>query len=399
MLMKSVPNSSRTTVTRTSEHVSQGHPDKACDQFADAILDQILDSARINEKGAAKDLDQPNRQRAAIEILAKGFLVIVSGEIRMGPRVAQCVSVADIIKNKWSAIGYPSAEKVTVLNHLQVQSSELQANADREGAGDQGIMVGFATNETNCFMPREYEAARDLCLRIQQLAKEGTAPWLRADAKTQVTLNSEGRVERVIISVHHANEIDGATKADSITRRIKAVLMEHAIEPLLGKSVTADRVIVNGSGSFVVGGTVGDAGVVGRKIVIDAYGPHVPVGGGAYSGKDPSKVDRSAAYMARHIAKTATAMRIQRANSVTVHIAYGIGQQQPEMVTAVTDAGVDISDWVMSRFPDLAPAAIIDRLGLWRTGESSDWRYQDTAAYGHFGRNLFPWEQIADVSD
>ena len=163
--------------------------------------------------------------------------------------------------------------------------------------------------------------------------------------------------------------------------------------------IASDRITVNGTGSFIVGGTIGDAGVVGRKIVVDAYGPHVAVGGGAYSGKDPTKVDRSAAYMARYIANTAARMRIRGANAVTVHLAYCIGLRQPEMVLAVTDASIDISDWVRARFPDLSPRAIAETLGLWRTSEESVWRFQDTAAFGHYGRDIFPWEQIAPVSD
>lgn len=383
---------------RTAEHVSQGHPDKACDQFADAILDAALDAARATN-AAASELDYPSRQRTAVEILAKDYLVVVSGEVRMGPRVISQVDVANIVRNKWAEIGYLDAEKVTVVNHLQVQSPELQSSSDRDGAGDQGIMVGFATNETRSGLPREYEAARDLCMKIQALAKNGVAPWIRADAKTQVTLDCDGRIDRVVIAVHHAPSVDGATDPAAIQKRIKAVLLEHAIEPILGADVAPDRVTVNGTGSFVIGGTIGDAGVVGRKIVVDAYGPHVPVGGGAYSGKDPSKVDRSAAYMARHIAKTAAMLRIRDAKSVTVHLAYCIGLRQPEMILAVTDSGVDISDWVAARFPDLSPRHICDTLGLWRVEPTSKWRYQDAAAFGHFGRDAFPWENLAQVSD
>ncbi len=386
------------TTMRTAEHVSQGHPDKAADQIADCILDAILDAAREIGASDANDPNHPTRQRAAIEMLVKDYLVLLSGEVRMGPGVASRVDVADIVRKKWADIGYPDAEKITVINHIQVQSPELAASSDTDGAGDQGIMVGFATNETKSGLPREYEAARDLCLRIQELGRLGIAPWVRADAKTQVTLAANGDIDRVVIAVQHAAEVDGERETTAIQRRIKEALTEHAIVPLFGE-LPSDRVTVNGTGSFVIGGPIGDAGVVGRKIVVDAYGPHVPVGGGAYSGKDPTKVDRSAAYMARYIANTAARMRIRGAKSVIVHIAHCIGLQQPEMVTAVTDGGVDISDWVRSRFPDLSPRAIAETLGLWRMPSDTSWRFQDTAAFGHYGRGMFPWEKTAPVSD
>jgi S-adenosylmethionine synthetase len=287
---------------------------------------------------------------------------------------------------------------MTVVDHVQVQSPELQVSSDNDGAGDQGIMVGFATNETKSGLPKEYEAARDLCLRIEELRLSGSVPWIRADAKTQITIDANDGIDRVVIAVQHAPEVDGERETSAIQRRIKTVLTEQAIQPLFGE-LPADRITVNGTGSFVIGGPIGDAGVVGRKIVVVAYGPHIAVGGGAYSGKDPTKVDRSAAYMARYIANTAAQMRIRGARSVTVHIAYCIGLRQPDMVTAVTDAGVDISDWVRARFPDLAPRAIAETLGLWRMAPDVAWRFQDTAAFGHYGRDIFPWEKIAPVSD
>jgi S-adenosylmethionine synthetase len=289
------------TGIRTAEHVSQGHPDKACDQFAGSILDSILDAARDVGAHDEADPNHATHQRAAIEMLAKDYLVFVSGEVRMGPEVARRVRVADIVRGKWAEIGYPDADKVSVIDHLQVQSPELQASSDNEGAGDQGIMVGFATNETESGLPKEYAAARDLCLRIQELGRLGIAPWVRADAKTQVTLNAAGDVDRVVIAVRHAADVDGATDPREIQRHIKSTLIEHAIRPLFG-ALSPERISVNGTGSFLIGGPIGDAGVAGRKIVVDAYGPNVPVGGGAYSGKEPTKVDRSAAYMARHIA-------------------------------------------------------------------------------------------------
>ncbi|MGE0741622.1 MAG: methionine adenosyltransferase domain-containing protein [Hyphomonadaceae bacterium] len=383
---------------RTCEHVGQGHPDKACDQFADTILDAILDAARASGGKSNSDLNFASNQRTAIEMLAKDHWLVISGEVSMGPLVAAAIDVDALIRRKWRDIGYDDADKVTIVNHLRPQSPELTTNANTGGAGDQGIMVGFATNGTKSLMPREYELARDLCLSLEELRASGELPWLKCDTKTQVTLNAAGGVERVVIAAQHAAEVEGKTEPETIRAVMTAHLMERAVKPLMGALETS-RLTVNGSGSFIKGGPIGDAGVVGRKIVVDAYGPTVPVGGGAYSGKDPTKVDRSAAYMCRYIAKTAASMRIKGATDVTVSLAYGIGLHQPEMVTAVTDEGVDISDWVKMRFPDLSPRAIADTLDLWRIKTGSAWRYQDTAAYGHYGRDMFPWEQIAQVSD
>jgi S-adenosylmethionine synthetase len=379
---------------RTSEHVSQGHPDKFCDAAADAILDAVLDAARPFRGSAGPNA--PEKQRTALELLAKDHLLVVSGEARIGPEVAAALDVDATLRRKWSEVGYRDAHNLTVINHIRVQSPELQASADNEGAGDQGIMVGYATNETRTFMPAEYEAARTLCKAIQNLRLTKAVSWVGADAKTQVTLGDGGHVERVVIAVQHEPEYRGITDPRALQDLFKNDLMHMAVWPKLG-DVDPDKMTVNGTGSFVVGGPIGDAGMVGRKIVVDAYGPHVPVGGGAYSGKDPTKVDRSAAYMARHIAKTAVALGVRGAQSATVSLAYGIGLRQPDMIRAVTGTGEDISPWVRARFPDLSPRAIIDTLGLWRLDAA--WRYQHAAAFGHYGREEFPWERIAEVSD
>jgi len=381
-----------TALSATAEHVAPGHPDKACDQMADAIVDEVKTGGA--RRGSTDPQDAPNRQRAAIEILAKDHLVVVSGEIRTGPEVTRALDIDAIVRGVWREIGYPGADNLTVINHVRKQSPELQVNADADGAGDQGIMVGYATDSTPTFMPPEYEAARMLCRKVQDLAKDGTAPWIGADAKTQVTLGPDGAAQRVVIAVQHAAEINGQSRPADVQAIIREMLLREAVLPVLG-AVPPSAVVINGSGSFVVGGTIGDAGVVGRKIVVDAYGPRVPVGGGAYSGKDATKVDRSAAYMARHIAKTAVALGVGDARAVTVHLAYAIGSRQPEMITAVTDAGKDVSEWVRSRFRDLSPAAIGEHLGLWRP---QGWSYRATAAYGHYGRPEFPWERIAEVS-
>lgn len=381
---------------RTAEHVSQAHPDKYADQIADAILDGVLDAAKMAAGDDPSSPDHPRHQRVAVEILAKDRLVVVSGEIKLGPTVAGMLDIQAIVRAGWDRVGYPDSTSVTVVNHLQRQSADIAQGVDArsdegEGAGDQGIMVGYATDETPTSMPLEWQAARDLCHRIQSLRTESGMGWLGADTKTQVTLGSDNRPTSVIIAAQHS---DAVATAD-----IRDQLLRHAVKPVFGEEIDTRIVTVNGTGRFVVGGTIGDAGVVGRKIVVDAYGPSVPVGGGAYSGKDPTKVDRSAAYMARHIAKTAVQMGIKGAHTCLVRIAYGIGQTKPAMVTAVTDAGIDISDWVLARF-DLRPRAIIDYLDLLRLGhQGSAWSYCDAASFGHYGRPNFPWERIAAVSD
>lgn len=259
---------------------------------------------------------------------------------------------------------------------------------DTGGAGDQGIMVGYATDETREFLPREYVYARDICWRLAELRKTGKLPWLRSDCKSQVTIDGEGKVHSVIVAAQHVAPPAGLTDEDFLSQLRTDIEADIIAEVLPNRP---DRLVVNGTGVFIVGGPTGDAGVVGRKIVVDAYGPRVPVGGGAYSGKDPTKVDRSAAYFARFIAKTVVAEKVRGAKECTVKLAYGIGQLQPEMVTAVTETGEDVSDWVKSRFRDLSPRSIIETL---RLRHPEGWSYLETAAYGHYGRDTFPWEKV-----
>lgn len=382
----------------TSEHVSQGHPDKFADQFADMVLDEAL---ALSQEAGEVQSGKPVLLRTALEVLAKDQLVLVSGEARFTEAVRAGLDVRAICRRAWEAAGYDNAESVTAINHIQMQSPELSKSSDREGAGDQGIMVGYATRETESMMPPEYELARTLCRKLSDLRAEHD--WLRSDAKTQVTIDSDGRPSRVIIAVQHDDSVvirgaEGQPDNDRTCAEIKHRLVPLAVVPIFGEDFDPALLTVNGSGSFLIGGTIGDAGVVGRKIVVDAYGPRVPVGGGAYSGKDPTKVDRSAAYMARKIAKTAAHMGIRGANAVTVQIAFGIGKTEPEMVSAVTETGADISDWVQSRFPDLSPRNIIDSLDLWRVANRG-WTYHQTASFGHYGHSHYPWEQIAQVSD
>jgi S-adenosylmethionine synthetase len=369
-------------ITRTAEHVSEGHPDKFCDQVADGILDEVL---RLSDN---------NRQRrdsirTAIECLAKDDTLTISGEVKLPDEIRDQLKVGEIAREIWKRIGYGTdAEQLEVRDEIRTQTPDIAQGVDNGGAGDQGIMVGYATDETSEFMPDEWIYARNICLRLTNLRKTETLRWLRSDCKSQVTISDEGRVLSVIIAAQHGELPAGVTESD-FQAQVRSEILAHVIKDVLPN--VPDRLVVNGTGVFLIGGPAGDAGVVGRKIVVDAYGPRVPVGGGAYSGKDPTKVDRSAAYMARYIAKNIVAHKIGNARECTVKIAYGIGQVQPEMVTAITDTGEDLGKWVRSNFNDLSPRHIIDSLEL---RERDGWTYLDTAAYGHYGRDAFPWEKI-----
>lgn len=379
-------------IARTAEHVSAGHPDKFCDQVADRILDEVLTLA------ARQGGETLPRVRTAIECLAKDNLLIVSGEVKLTNEIHSHLDVIRLAREVWKDIGYgDDSEQLTVIDHIRSQSPDIaQGKAEGEGesvadgvgtdfggAGDQGIMVGYATRETAEGMPLEWKLARDLCRKLHDLRHDGTVAWLRSDCKTQVSINPAGKVDSVIVAAQHA---DSATDEE-----IRESILRQVIEPVIG--YLPERVSINGTGRFVIGGPTGDAGVVGRKIVVDAYGPRVPVGGGAYSGKDPTKVDRSAAYMCRHIAKTVLAHHPD-VQECTVSLAYGIGKLQPEMVSAITETGRDLSGWVREKFEDLSPGFIIQSLGL---RHLNGWGYYKTASYGHYGRDEFPWEKVADI--
>lgn len=363
--------------TATAEMVTDGHPDKFCDQVADEILDAAL--------------QQDAATRAGIECLAKDNLLIVSGEIST---IAN-LDIEQIARNVWAfVVGYGPGEELTVINHLKLQSPDIAHGDHSEsggvefgGAGDQGVMVGYATDETLAMLPEEYVLARELCMALRHLRKSEKAAWLRPDGKSQVTLEN-GRVKSVVLAAHHAREMS--------TSDVRRALRERIIEPILAPYLDAgSRVVINGTGTFTIGGPRADAGVVGRKIVVDAYGPRVPVGGGAYSGKDPSKVDRSAAYMARHIAKAVVQNGL--AKECKVALAFGIGQKQPEMVSVRVEpqsSSREVAQWVAEQFRDLRPEAIVEYLAL---RSPNGWSYRSTAAFGHYGREGFPWERAASV--
>lgn len=373
------------SAVRTAEMVTKGHPDKACDQVADAILDAAL--------------RQDPTSRVAIEGIVKDDMLILSGEMT----TRADLNVEAIARRVWQdAIRYGPGERLKVTNHIGLQSSDIAQGVDTGGAGDQGIMVGYATTETPDFMPIEYVLARRLCELLQETRVNGSIPWLRPDGKSQVTMRA-GEVTNVIIAAHHDESVvmeqpgrDGRPMK-TLKPEAREMITKLVIDPAIGGHLgrTPPRVVINGTGAFTVGGPHADAGVVGRKIVIDAYGPRVSVGGGAYSGKDPTKVDRSAAYMCRHIAKTIVAHGIGRATEATVSLAYGIGQMQPEMISAVTNTGRDVSDWVRDTFKDLSPGEIIRRLQL--RSPNGTWCYEETASLGHYGRSNFPWEAVAAI--
>jgi S-adenosylmethionine synthetase len=351
----------------TAEMVTDGHPDKFCDQVADAILDCAL-------KGDPKS-------RVAIECLAKDNLIVISGELSTKANL----NIEEIGRGVWQKIGYGDPQALMVINFIKEQSADIakgkeNGGVDFGGAGDQGVMLGYATDETPEMMPLEYLYARKICQRLKLLRESGELSWLKADGKSQVTIQN-GAVANIVIAAQHVPEID--------IEQVRLELNRHVLEPLFGK---VPNVVVNGTGAFTVGGTFADAGVVGRKIVVDAYGPRVPVGGGAFSGKDPTKLDRSGAYMARLIAKTIVAHKIGDARECLVSLAYAIGQRKPLMVTAITDKGRDVSSFVKKYFPDLSPESITEYLGLC---QPKGWSYLDTAEFGHFGRAGFPWEQIS----
>jgi S-adenosylmethionine synthetase len=378
----------------TSESVSEGHPDKLCDQISDAVLDACL--------------EQDPRSRVACETATKTGFVALLGEIT----TQAFVNFDELVRKVVLEIGYDSSDKgfdghtCAVLTAVASQSPDIAMGVDHAlesrngheitdaevetiGAGDQGMMFGFACNETATLMPMPIYLAHKLTRRQSELRKNGTIAWLRPDAKSQVTIEySQGkpkRVDTVLISTQHAPDVSQAEITELVT--------EHIIMPTLPADMVDNniKVYVNPTGRFVVGGPMGDAGVTGRKIIVDTYGGMGRHGGGAFSGKDPTKVDRSAAYAARYVAKNLVAAGI--ADRVEVQLAYAIGVAHPLSVNVETFGTAKIADEKISalinEFFDLRPGAIIRDLGLRKP------IYQKTAAYGHFGRDdiEFPWER------
>jgi S-adenosylmethionine synthetase len=367
----------------TSESVSEGHPDKICDQISDAILDAYL----------AQDPDA----RVACESLTKTGLAMVAGEIKVKPGVY--IETEDLIRGVIRDIGYTSSEMgfdwetCAVFNALGKQSSDINQGVDRAdpehmGAGDQGLMFGYACRETDVLMPAPITYAHRLVRRQAELRKNGTLPWLRPDAKSQVSfLYEDGRpvhIDTVVLSTQHAPQIGEAD--------LREAVIEHIIKPVLGEWLADKPTIhVNPTGRFVIGGPMGDAGLTGRKIIVDTYGGMARHGGGAFSGKDPSKVDRSAAYAARYVAKNIVAAGL--AERCEVQVSYAIGVAEPTSIMVDTFGTGQVSNATLTRLVrehfDLRPAGILRMLDLKRP------IYRPTASYGHFGRDeaQFTWER------
>lgn len=345
--------------TYTAESVTSGHPDKVCDQISDAILDAYL--------------VQDPLSRVAVETFGSHGLLVIGGEVTS----AAMVDAEAVARRVYRDIGY--ADDLDVVVHLARQSRDIARGVDTGGAGDQGIMYGYATNETPEFLPHAVVLAHRLSSGLERLRRtDARFGWLRPDGKTQVTIQ-DGAVKTVLVSCQHAKD---ASQAE-----IRALLSEALVGPAVGTDASFD-LLVNPTGSFVDGGFAADAGLTGRKIMVDTYGGVLPHGGGAFSGKDATKVDRSAAYMARFIAKNLVAHGL--AKECLVSLAYAIGRAEPLMVEALDEQGRSLADVVRRNF-DVRPAAIIESLGLRRP------IFRQTASYGHFGRPGLPWEEVVSL--
>lgn len=364
----------------TSESVSEGHPDKIADQISDAVLDEIL--------------KQDPKARVACETYVKTGMALVGGEIT----TSAWVDIENLTRQVICDIGYKHSDmgfdghSCAVLNAIGKQSSDINQGVDREspldqGAGDQGIMFGYATNETEVLMPAAITYAHRLMERQAQVRKDGTLPWLRPDAKSQVTLKYENDkivgIDAVVLSTQHADSVS--------QQEIYEGVMEEIIKPVLpsewlGKDT---KYFINPTGRFVIGGPMGDCGLTGRKIIVDTYGGAARHGGGAFSGKDPSKVDRSAAYAARYVAKNIVSAGL--ADRCEIQLSYAIGVAEPTSIMVETFGTGKVSNELLvnlvREFFDLRPYGLIKMLDLIQP------IYRQTAAYGHFGREQFPWEK------
>jgi S-adenosylmethionine synthetase len=401
----------------TSESVTEGHPDKVCDQISDAVLDAVL--------------TQDPKGRVACECAASTGLVLVIGEIT----TKATFDFQELVRKVVTGIGYVGekgggfdANSCSVLlginkqspdiaggvsNALEIRNEEEESEeADKIGAGDQGLMFGFACDETPEMMPMPISVAHRMARRLTEVRKSGILKYLRPDGKTQVTIEyvngKPARVETIVISTQHDPVIDGIEDNAAIQQRIEADLKAYVVMPVFQDlSIKPDnetRYLINPSGRFVVGGPHGDAGLTGRKIIVDTYGGYSRHGGGAFSGKDPTKVDRSAAYAARHIAKNIVAAGL--AEKVEVQIAYAIGVARPVSIHVTTFGTGKLSDdeiteLVKTHF-DLRPAAIIRNFKLNELPKLNNGKfYQNVAAYGHFGRTDLdlPWEKLDRVNE
>lgn len=345
----------------TVESVTAGHPDKICDQVSDAILDAYL------------ALDP--RSRVAVETFGGHGKLVIGGEVTSQGKVDYVQIARDVYKN----IGY--TDKLEISAHIVAQSPEIAMGVDTGGAGDQGIMYGFATDETPEFLPKGVVLAHKLAKNLEEVRKTGKISWLKPDGKTQVTY-VDGKLNTVLVSAQHAPDIS--------QEEIKKEITEKIIHPLLSpKEKESIKILVNPTGQFIHGGFEADTGLTGRKIMVDTYGGIIPHGGGCFSGKDATKVDRSGAYMARFVAKNLVAAGYGK--DVLVSVAYAIGMAEPLMIEAINEKGEDLSEIVKKNF-DFKPHAIIKRLNL------NDPIFSQTSTYGHFGKENLPWEKIEKIN-
>ena len=371
----------------TSESVTEGHPDKVCDQISDAVLDDIL---AHDPKG-----------RVACETIATTGMVVVFGEITTN----HYVDIRSIVRNKLTEIGYVrgkfgfDAENVAVLTSIDAQSADIalgvdEAEGHEQGAGDQGIMFGYACDETEVYMPLAITLAHRLAKQLADVRKNGTLPYLRPDGKTQVTVEYDEndnivRIDTILISSQHSPEVS----LEQLSKDIK----KYVVDVIVPQNLVDDKTkyLFNPTGRFVIGGPAGDSGLTGRKIIVDTYGGSACHGGGAFSGKDPSKVDRSAAYMARYIAKNIVASGI--AKKCQIELSYAIGVAEPISILVDTFGTSKVSEDLIAETVKknfrLTPKGMIESLDLLKP------RYSKIAAYGHFGRTDvdLPWEHLDKV--
>ncbi len=345
----------------TVESVTSGHPDKICDQMSDAILDAYL--------------KQDPKSRVAVETFGGHGKLVIGGEVTS----TGVVDYVKIARDVYKDIGY--TDELEISANIVTQSPDIAMGVDTGGAGDQGIMYGFATDETPEFLPKGVVLAHKLAKSLEEKRKSGEISWLMPDGKTQVTY-SDGILQTILVSTQHKENIS--------QEEIKKELIEKVINPLLSEEEKKNvKVLVNPTGNFVQGGFDGDTGLTGRKIMVDTYGGLIPHGGGCFSGKDSTKVDRSAAYMARFVAKNLVASGYGK--DCLVSVAYAIGMAEPLMIEAINEKGEDLADIVRKNF-DFKPKAIIERLGLRNP------IFSQTAAYVHFGKEGLPWEKIEKIN-
>ncbi|TXL01395.1 methionine adenosyltransferase [Methylococcaceae bacterium HT1] len=370
----------------TSESVSEGHPDKVADQISDAILDSLL--------------AQDPKSRVACETLVKTGMVIIAGEITTDA----WVDTEEVVRGVVKEIGYNSSEigfdyeSCAVLNAIGKQSADISQGVDdsedhEQGAGDQGLMFGYASNETDVLMPAPITYAHRLMKRQAEVRKNGTLPWLRPDAKSQITFRYENNqpvaIDAVVLSTQHSPDMGG--------KLLEEAVMDEIILPTLPKEWlhAGTQYFINPTGQFIIGGPVGDCGLTGRKIIVDTYGGMARHGGGAFSGKDPSKVDRSAAYMCRYVAKNIVAAKL--AERCEIQVSYAIGVAEPTSISVETFGTGKISEerlvQIIRDVFDLRPKGLIAMLDLLKP------IYLPTAAYGHYGRTeeTFSWERTDKV--